>query len=443
MTPGLAPHEQSTTSYNNANNSNNGNGNSANDHNHASSGHAPSIPEALNATNSGLLLTSRVSDDETDYLDIGSRKRRGAGDDESLSRKRMTQQQHWSQASHRAFVECIYDIGVKHASPSVILENMNNTGVVVIQQSKQQRSKQQQQCRDSCNNAKTENMITSERVKSHLQKYRKNRPKAKVDFMQPYDAWMQKALHLQDSKSKQDTTNLASPAALLEMVSGKALSSGEMAAFLSYSVMMDDGTNNDDNSSSSLSNGIHPNVTVSDDHLESSPDGKSTDDYLSYLSAGVPLAFPELTEAEKNSSIGSALLYVHDLFNVMGVQIEQSRTSGAATSAALPQQDENNKMMEPPSFRYISPPPTIPPFPKDGAAMQMSYIDHSSTTTNHESMPAPANYSQQYHQQQQQQRIVYPRCPPPGAPVGQHYRAQPSSGGYHQQQQQFYDHHLE
>ena len=50
------------------------------------------------------------------------------------------------ESTHRMFVAAIYKAGIKHASPSVIMENMTLS----------------------------HKAITSERVKSHLQKYRNN-----------------------------------------------------------------------------------------------------------------------------------------------------------------------------------------------------------------------------------------------------------------------------
>jgi SHAQKYF class myb-like DNA-binding protein len=66
----------------------------------------------------------------------------------------------WSREMHRAFVEAVYATGVKHASPSVILDAMVNT---------------------------TQMPLTSERVKSRLQKYRNNVEKSKKDFLKEYE----------------------------------------------------------------------------------------------------------------------------------------------------------------------------------------------------------------------------------------------------------------
>jgi len=70
---------------------------------------------------------------------------------------------HWNAAQHRAFVSAVFDEGMKHASPAVVMEHMTDT-------------------RD----------LTSERVKSRLQKFRKRQSKSKAAFMLEYDRCMTK-----------------------------------------------------------------------------------------------------------------------------------------------------------------------------------------------------------------------------------------------------------
>jgi len=70
--------------------------------------------------------------------------------------------ENWDQYLHRRFVEVVYEAGVQSSSPSIILENMSHRPA----------------------------SLTSERVKSHLQKYRKNRPRSKEEFMSDYDNFM-------------------------------------------------------------------------------------------------------------------------------------------------------------------------------------------------------------------------------------------------------------
>ena len=65
----------------------------------------------------------------------------------------------WSESLHRDFVSAIFDIGVKHATPAVVLETM------LVQ----------------------DREVTADRVKSHLQKYRVHRDRSKTEFMVQYD----------------------------------------------------------------------------------------------------------------------------------------------------------------------------------------------------------------------------------------------------------------
>ena len=67
----------------------------------------------------------------------------------------------WSEADHRDFVAAIFEIGLKHSSPSALLEHM------------------------------VENEdLTVERVKSRLQKFRLKREESRAEFMSSYDETM-------------------------------------------------------------------------------------------------------------------------------------------------------------------------------------------------------------------------------------------------------------
>lgn len=101
----------------------------------------------------------------------GSRYPDALGDDE-LARKRPARRESSAvdleasepldHSAHREFASALFEIGLSHASPSVLLENMN--------------------IRD--------HRITSERVKSHLQKYRKNKQKSRQEFLTQYDRFL-------------------------------------------------------------------------------------------------------------------------------------------------------------------------------------------------------------------------------------------------------------
>jgi SHAQKYF class myb-like DNA-binding protein len=232
-------------------------------------------------------LTSGVSDDDASSgsaKSSGSRKRRvsslGTEPEVMAPSSKMNNEDRLSHGDHRALVEAIYEVGLKNASPAVILENMTST--------------------PEC--------ITSERVKSHLQKYRQNRVKAKEEFMASYDQWMRQVLPDESETSEQQ---LPSPAALLGMMNKEPLGSGEMAASLTYSVLMND--------TSIFSLGKEKAIDVD------FQGGKSSDDYMSYLSSGAALNFPKLTKAEEKSSVGKAMLHVQSMFAAITAQVEFQR----------------------------------------------------------------------------------------------------------------------
>ncbi len=121
------------------------------------------------------------------------------------------EEEDWGTKIHRSFVSAIYEVGLKHASPSVILEHMSEHPET----------------------------INSERVKSHLQKYRSKRERSKQEFMDEYDSWIQKALTLEGLRGADSAGMAPSPLAALEMMGKDKLAAGGLAAFLSYSVMME------------------------------------------------------------------------------------------------------------------------------------------------------------------------------------------------------------
>ena len=228
------------------------------------------------------LLTSGVSDDGSSLgsaMAPGSLKRRVSSvgtESEILAPSPKRQDGNgFSHDNHRALVEAVYEVGLKNASPAVILENMTST--------------------PEC--------VTSERVKSHLQKYRQNRVKAKEEFMASYDRWIRKVLPVESDTSEKQ---MASPAALLEAMGSDSLAAGEIAASLTYSVLMND------TSIFSVEKGDVADID--------SQEGKTSDDYLSYLSSSAALSFPTLTKAEEASSVGQALLHVRSMFTAITAQ---------------------------------------------------------------------------------------------------------------------------
>jgi len=173
----------------------------------------------------------------------------------------------WPDALHRDFVSAIFDVGLKHASPSAILEHMTPN-----------------------------NKITSERIKSHLQKYRLHRTKSKREFMESYDLAL--------NKFKRNGLNGNLPTS--EQPS-QNLSLGEVAAHLSFTTMSLDVS------------GIHANAAPTGHHVSHKQPTITTHQ------GGLKL--PQLTEEEKRSPLGASMGYLLGLFVSLTQQISLQRGS--------------------------------------------------------------------------------------------------------------------
>eukprot|EP00934_Nitzschia_sp_Nitz4_P002172 Nitzschia sp. Nitz4//scaffold128_size63911//8563//9402//NITZ4_006213-RA/size63911-processed-gene-0.127-mRNA-1//-1//CDS//3329534814//2172//frame0 len=173
----------------------------------------------------------------------------------------------WNDELHKEFVSAIFETGLRNASPAVILENMT----------------------------KKLQSITSERVKSKLQKYRNNKDKSRQEFLEQYDAFMGKlrALGFAGVGTKADK----SPLGMLEMLGSNELLGGDVAAYLSFAVMKEDITERDGDPSA-----------LSSEILQ-----KGALEYVDDFS-GTGIPFPELTESEKTSSLGISMTFVFGLF---------------------------------------------------------------------------------------------------------------------------------
>ena len=133
---------------------------------HAQQGysHGPGMNQMIQSHPPGEDMESNSSESDLN-APARSRKKRGSSSGESRGRKkskasdgRWSKRFTWPEELHRDFVSAIFDVGLKHSSPSTIIEHMPKNPD-----------------------------ITTERVKSHLQKYRNNRAKSKQDFMSSYE----------------------------------------------------------------------------------------------------------------------------------------------------------------------------------------------------------------------------------------------------------------
>jgi hypothetical protein len=211
------------------------------------------------------------------------------------------ERQPWTQDIHRQFVEAIYEIGMTHASPSLIMEQM----ALAFQDG-------------SSNGEECDRSLTSEHLKSHLQKYRKNKQKSREDFMREYDQWLTKARGI-ESVAK---TKIA-PANVAKMIGYKTLLGGDAAAYLTYSVMMEEG----ESMVGHRNNGaIDAARTVMHNSLLSAME------YAEYLSGAV-IRCPSMTEEERHSSVGVSLSHVIGMFYSLTRTLMAERHQAATTPA--------------------------------------------------------------------------------------------------------------
>lgn len=186
----------------------------------------------------------------------------------------------WPEDLHRDFVSAIFDVGLKHSSPSTILEHMpKNT------------------------------QITTERIKSHLQKYRMHRAKSKEEFATSYEQSL--------SKFKASGLNGV-----------KSLSAGEVPAHLAYTAM------NDGKSSSPVQSASVDKPTASAPIINESPKPAPPVPDRQHSDA---LMLPQLTEAEKASPIGASMGYLMGLFFSLKQQLMVQRSMEASA-----EHDKNN-----------------------------------------------------------------------------------------------------
>ncbi len=182
----------------------------------------------------------------------------------------------WGQELHRDFVSAIFDTGVAHCSPSIIMANM-------------QFHPQE---------------ATSERVKSHLQKFRQSRSKEKEKILKDYDKFLAKLEDSQDSSS---------PATVFDGMI--CLDGGQSAALLSHLVLKEEHVDAASSSSSSSSSAPFDILEHAFTHTIPNQSG--------YPSARLP--FPELSEYEKSSPLGTSLMLTMGLLGHMEEYLTSKR----------------------------------------------------------------------------------------------------------------------
>jgi SHAQKYF class myb-like DNA-binding protein len=193
-----------------------------------------------------------------------------------------TGESRWTEQVHRQFVEAIMMHGMRVASPSVILEHMSYQ----------------------------HEALSSERVKSRLQKYRRNRDKSESEFMEEYDSWMQTALTM-------GATMTASPSIIAEMLGLEDrphLLGGHAAASLSFAALAED---QDHTTAQPIVMPLPPDLAPQD-----------------FVGARIP--HPVLTPQESQSPLGASIVRVVALCRSMTQYLlHQREATKQVTTAGL------------------------------------------------------------------------------------------------------------
>lgn len=224
-----------------------------------------------------------LSDHSSQVDDTGSDKQQAVKTDEEA----------WTVKDHRSFVEAVYTTGIRQASPSVILDLMSNAH---------------------------EFPLTSERVKSRLQKYRNHGDKSKSDFMQEYDSFLQRALSI---GSQPSASRLLPPGTLLQIMGHEEpLYGGEAAALATYNTLYQDKCQA---RPGFLAGGEETDFDSTVHRFLTPAVLKRGSETLLEHSQGKTLEIPQLTEEEKATPLGSCLEHIMGTFQALIHQIESQR----------------------------------------------------------------------------------------------------------------------
>ena len=201
----------------------------------------------------------------------------------------------WTAETHRSFVEAILDMGIKHSSPAVILEFMQTKS----------------------------SAVTSERVKSRLQKFRKkNAQKGKSEFMAEYDVAMATGCEAEIQSGclepfhQYDSDHIRRGRELQKSKPYTKFLGGAMAAGLTNSVLAESAVDAPDDGQ--LNNGTY-----------------NQNDVFKLLSAPQVINFPELSPEEAQSPVGRSIISVQSIFSAMINDLERQRRSASSVSKRM------------------------------------------------------------------------------------------------------------
>lgn len=229
--------------------------------------------------------SQQVEQDNSPPTSKSNKGRKKAKETDGRWSKRFT----WPDELHRDFVSAVFDVGLKHSSPSTVLEHMPKHP-----------------------------QITSERIKSHLQKYRVHRVKSKQEFMSSYEASLRKC----------------KASGGFHTAKKKTLSDGETAAHLSHSVLNDTADPSSSNAATSgaaacVGNKKHGGSVKLEPGAPQNTSSSIQGPAMGPLPGHEALMLPKLTESEKTSPIGASMGYLLGLFFSLKKQLLAQRAMEA------------------------------------------------------------------------------------------------------------------
>lgn len=227
----------------------------------------------------------------------------------------------WTAEQHRDFACAVFLAGMRTSSPAVILDSLQKGSTEINHYANL--------------SILSPATITSANVKSHLQKYRKNKERNLKDFLEGYDSWMQTVKTLTSNlnvpRDKDCTVNTwralnaNTVFQLRELMNPDTLGPGEMAAFLSFRAMMHQKKRIKASAARETAAITGPQAVKSchGNYVNKSGDENGLEKHLAYESVG----YPKLTEAEKCSPIGMGLEFTKMLLSTIHAQVERQRRS--------------------------------------------------------------------------------------------------------------------
>lgn len=194
----------------------------------------------------------------------------------------------WDLSTHRSFCSAVYEIGLSHASPAVLMDRM--------------------ELHDPA--------ITSERVKSHLQKYRQNRNKSRTEFWAQYDRFVSHtAAALSNGGGRNNSIMRSIVHSILQSNDEHTpppaypLLGGNAAAFLSVVV-----------------HATATRPTGQQQQQDETPPPPTPGAHP------IPIRLPKLTDTERESALGESLVSAFGMFQSLcrHVMHQRAQAAGAA-----------------------------------------------------------------------------------------------------------------